>query len=124
MHLFYKYLKYIYSLIHQVSSLMHNLGNLEEIILLIMLSMDGEVYGFAVSEAYREHTGKRISISAVHTVMSRLEKKGLVNSRMGGATAARGGRRKRIFTVNAHGIETVRALKQTRDKLWTLIPNI
>jgi PadR family transcriptional regulator PadR len=72
---------------------MTGLGFLEETILLLVLVMDGEAYGFSVSEAYEQHTGKSISISAVHTVLSRLEKKGLVKSQMGGATAERGGRR-------------------------------
>lgn len=103
---------------------MENLGNLEETILLLMLSMEEEAYGFSVSEAYKKHLGKSISISAVHTVMARLETKGLVDSDMGGATAERGGRRKRIFVVNQQGLEAIAELKSARQKLWNLIPGL
>ncbi len=100
---------------------MDKLGYLEETILLLVILMDGEVYGFAVSEAYKEHMGKSISISAVHAVLSRLEKKGLIRSYMGGATAERGGRRKRLFESTAEGREVVAQMKAARQKLWNQI---
>ena len=92
---------------------MNSLGSLEETILLLVLAMEEDAYGFSVSEAYRAHMGKSISISAVHTVLARLEKKGLISSQLGGATSERGGRRKRIFTVTGAG-EQVRHLQQHR----------
>lgn len=103
---------------------MAGLGYLEETILLLILSMEAEAYGFSVSEAYQKHVGKSISISAVHTVMSRLEKKGLIESHMGGATAERGGRRKRIFTATAEGKAAIQEIKDGRQKLWNLIPDL
>ena len=103
---------------------MQALGFLEETILLLILSMEEEVYGFSVSEAYQKHMGKSISISAVHTVMSRLEKKGLIQSYMGGATEERGGRRKRIFNATAKGREVIAEIKSSRQKLWDLIPGL
>lgn len=103
---------------------MDQLGNLEETILLLMLSMKEEAYGFSVSEEYKLHLGKSISISAVHTVLSRLEKKGYLDSHMGGATESRGGRRKRIFVVNHTGKEVIQEMKGSREKLWNLIPGL
>ena len=84
-----------------------NLGNLEETVLLIVAVKQAEAYGYTVSETYHEHMGSRISISAIHTVLKRLEKKGLIASKMGGATAERGGRRKRIFEVTKIGLSTL-----------------
>ena len=103
---------------------MSGLGYLEETILLIVLSIESEAYGFSVSEAYEKHVGKSISISAVHTVMARLEKKGLIKSEMGGATAERGGRRKRIFSATTEGLVAIRGIKEARQKLWNLIPEL
>ena len=54
---------------------MRQLGYLEETVLLLIMVMEADAYGFTVSEAYRDHTGKGISISAIHTVLGRLEKK-------------------------------------------------
>ncbi len=101
-----------------------NLGNLEETVLLIVAVMAEEAYGYTVSEAYYKHMGGRISISAIHTVLKRLEKKGLIISKMGGATAERGGRRKRIFEVTKIGMSTLEHIQSNRMKLWDLMPKL
>ena len=68
------------------------LGALEESVLLLVASMKDEAYGFSVALRYQEHFGQRITISAIHTVLKRLESKGFIESSMGGATAERGGK--------------------------------
>ena len=103
---------------------MQQLGYLEETVLLLIMMMEDDAYGFTVSEAYRDHTGKAISISAIHTVLSRLEKKGLIQSEMRGATEERGGRRKRIFVPTSDGKEVITSLKESRQKLWSQIPDL
>ncbi len=103
---------------------MKGLGYLEETILLLILSMRGDAYGYVISKAYEDHMGKKISISAIHSAMSRLEKKGLIKSHMGGATSERGGRRKRIFQVTDLGRVTIEEIKASRQKLWGLIPGM
>ena len=103
---------------------MTQLGYLEETILLLIMKMDEDAYGFSVSEEYKKHTGKSISISAVHTVLSRLEKKGLISSQMGGASEERGGRRKRIFVPTVDGKEVIAEIKRSRQELWSQIPGL
>ncbi|MEO1049333.1 MAG: PadR family transcriptional regulator [Bacteroidota bacterium] len=100
-----------------------NLGNLEETILLLVAVMIDKAYGYSVSEEYHNHFGQRISISAVHTVLKRLEDKGMIESKMGGATKERGGRKKRIFKVTNLGMNTLESLQQNRMKLWNMMPN-
>ncbi|GHE56371.1 MULTISPECIES: PadR family transcriptional regulator [Roseivirga] len=101
-----------------------SLGNLEETILLLVAVMPEEAYGYTVAEAYAEHMKSRISISAIHTVLKRLEKKGLISSKMGGATAERGGRRKRIFEVTKVGLSTLEQIQESRQKLWQMMPKV
>lgn len=101
---------------------MAQLGYLEETVLLLLLIMEEDAYGFTVSEAYKKHTGKSISISAIHTVLSRMEKKGFIESEMSGATEQRGGRRKRIFEPTNLGKQVVAELKAARQQLWNQIP--
>ena len=103
---------------------MQQLGYLEETVLLLIMKMEDDAYGFSVSEEYKKHTGKSISISAIHTVLSRLEKKGLIQSEMGGATEERGGRRKRIFAATNEGKEVITEIKQSRQALWSQIPDL
>ena len=101
-----------------------SLGNLEETLLLLVLIRHGDAYGVSVAEAYMEHTGKRISIPAVHTVLKRLEKKGLLSSHMGGATTDRGGRRKRLFEITALGHNVLTEVQNSRKKLWEQAPKL
>lgn len=101
-----------------------NLGNLEETVLLLVAVMSEEAYGYTVSEAYHQYMNNRISISAVHTVLKRLEKKGMIASKMGGATAERGGRRKRIFEVTKVGLTTLEQIQSNRMKLWDMMPKL
>ncbi len=98
-----------------------NLGHLEESVLLLVMIVD-EAYGVSVAQAYEEKTGNTISIPAIHTVLKRLEKKGMLRSRMGEATAERGGRRKRIFEATPYGYQVIAQLRENRLKLWSLIP--
>lgn len=99
-----------------------SIGSLEETILLIVLVMQDDIYGVSVVEEYQQRTGKSISIPAIHTVLKRLEKKGFVTSKMGGATTERGGRKKRIFEITKSGYKILSDLKETRDSLWEMAP--
>ncbi len=102
----------------------NRLGNLEEMILLMVILIRDEVYGITVREAYQQHFGQKISLSAVHTVLRRLEQKGFAISKMGGANAERGGRRKRLYEVTPYGYRKVEEMQQQRTKVWSLIPKL
>ncbi len=101
-----------------------NIGELEELILLVVGILHDNAYGISVSEEIEIQTGRVLTISAVHSVLHRLEKKGLLKSWMGGETKERGGRRKRFFKLTGLGKEVITGLKQTREQLWNLIPGI
>ena len=99
------------------------LGNLEEAVLLIALYLD-EVYGVSVAEEYKKETSVDISIPAIHTVLRRLEDKGLLKSRMGESSPERGGRRKRLYEATAFGLQVIRDIKAQRIRLWSKIPQL
>ncbi|HAA21427.1 MAG TPA: PadR family transcriptional regulator [Cytophagales bacterium] len=101
---------------------MTNIGTLEEMVLLVVAIVHEEAYGLRITEEYNEQMGQNISLSAVHTVLRRLEKKGLLESYMGGATAERGGRRKRLFRLTQAGNATIRELQEQRMRLWNQLP--
>ncbi len=103
-----------------MSSRIH-LGELEELILLLVALSDKEAYGVLITEELQKQTGRAISISAVHAVLHRLEDKGFVKSRMGGASAERGGRRKRLFNITASGRKAIEELRDTRNQIWGLL---
>ena len=98
------------------------LGEFEEMVLLMVVILDGEGYGVTVSQALEEHTGRIVTFGTVHNTLIRLEEKGFVRSELGGATAERGGRRKRLFRITALGSQALQEVQQLRQNLWQLLP--
>lgn len=101
-----------------------SIGELEELVLLITALLDGDAYGVGVQTALREQAGRPLRISAVHSVLRRLEEKGYLTSRMGGATPERGGRRKRLFTITAAGRAVLAERRRLRNRLWDHSPGL
>lgn len=100
------------------------LGELEELILLTVGALFDEAYGVAVMDEIERQTGRSINVSAAHAVLRRLEDKGFVTSRMGGATNERGGRRKRYFTLTAVGKKALDDSFAFRNELYSRIPQM
>ncbi|MEO0333642.1 MAG: helix-turn-helix transcriptional regulator [Bacteroidota bacterium] len=94
------------------------LGEFEELVLLTIATLGQEAYGVAIKEELEKRANRRISIGALHATISRLEDKGFLTSYMGGATAERGGRRKRFFELTREAVEALAAMKSLRDELW------
>ncbi len=97
------------------------IGELEELVLLIVGLLYQEAYGVSVLKEMKDQTGRELNISAIHAVLNRLEK-GLLNSNMGGAEQVRGGRRKRFYTLTSTGRAVLDEVKSTRDKLYDQLP--
>lgn len=98
------------------------LGEFEEVVLLVVAACAEEPYGVIVWEQLQQQTGRSITISAVHATLYRLEEKGFLSSQMGGATAERGGRRKRFFTLTSAGSKALLDIQEMRSRLWQAIP--
>jgi DNA-binding PadR family transcriptional regulator len=100
------------------------LGEFEELVLTMVGILQDEAYGNAIVSEIKQRVGRDVNLSAVHVTLYRLEDKGYVKSGMGGATNARGGRRKRIFTVTNAGLAMLRARKEQQMQLWKLMPQL
>ena len=100
------------------------LGEFEELVLTMVGILQDDAYGNAIVNEIKERLGRESNLSAVHVTLYRLEDKGLIKSKMGGATNARGGRRKRIFTITNAGLAMLRTMKEARMDLWKLIPQL
>ena len=84
------------------------LGEFEQLILLALMRLGPDAYGATVRREIEEHAGREVSISAVYTTLDRLERKGLVRSRIGAPTPERGGRRRRHFELLPLGARSLR----------------
>lgn len=101
-----------------------HLGELEELILLLIVMLKEEAYGLAIRKALKDQAKRSVTIGAVHGTVNRLESKGFISSSMGGATDERGGRRKRIFSITASGRSILEKSKEVKVNLWSQIPEL
>lgn len=101
-----------------------NIGELEELILLLIASLGEDAYGLAIRNALKEEANRVVTIGAVHGTVNRLEEKGFIESTMGGATEERGGRRKRIFTITTSGKEILQKSRDIKVHLWSRLPEL
>lgn len=100
------------------------LGEFEEVVLLAVAIRTTDAYGAAVVNEIEQQLGRSVNLGSVHTALNRLEEKGWVISEMGGITAERGGRRKRLFVVTTAGRKALEEIRQLRNQMWDTIPKI
>lgn len=100
------------------------LGEFEELILTLVAALQDDAYGAAISKEIENRLKREVTLSAVHVTLYRLEDKGYIKSRVGGATKERGGRRKRIFTITSAGLSMLSAMKESRLELWSMVPQL
>ena len=85
-----------------------SLGEFEKLVMLAILRLSRNAYGAAIIEELDARAGRQATPGAVYVALRRLEKKGMVTSRLGEPTPARGGRPKRYFQVEKDGVEALR----------------
>lgn len=100
------------------------LGEFEELVLLMVAMMKDEAYGLGICDEIKKQAGRAVTIGAVHATVARLEKKGLVETLMGGATNERGGRRKRIIRITQSGKVSLTKSRDAKMKIWGMIPDL
>ncbi|MEP1094189.1 MAG: PadR family transcriptional regulator [Cyclobacteriaceae bacterium] len=94
------------------------IGELEELCLLSVGILHHDAYGITVQTEIEHRTNRKPTISTIHSTLIRLEKKGLLQSRLGGATEKRGGRTKRLFSLTAEGQAVIEEARNVRIAMW------
>lgn len=84
-----------------------SLGEFEQLLLFAVLRLGKDAYGARVRQEIEERTGKSVSAGAVYTGLDRLQTRGLVSSRLGRGTPSRGGRRKKYYSLEPLGAESL-----------------
>ena len=100
------------------------LGEFEELVLLAVGILFDDAYGLAIVDELERKTERSVMVSSVHKVLLRLEEKGYLESRMGGATKTRGGRDKRLYTLTEAGKKALYHSRELRNGMWKEIPKI
>lgn len=102
----------------------NHLGNLELMVMLVLIRLADDAYGVPISRELAERTGREVSLGSVYATLERLEAKGLVTSALGEPTPERGGRAKRYFRLNSEGLRQVREAQRALKKLWQRLPQL
>ena len=98
--------------------MMKSVTRIEEMIMLSILNLGEDAYLVAIQGHLSEIFEKKVSLTSVHLPLRRLEKINYLETRMGEATAVRGGRRKKIYQVTDDGYKALEEYRSISDKLW------
>jgi len=101
---------------------MKTISRREEQILVAIWNLKDSAYLLAIQQHLSRLMGLDWSVGAVHKPLMKLEKAGLITYSMGEATAKRGGRRKKIYSLTNAGRDTLETLKRGYEALWVKIP--
>jgi len=94
------------------------LGEFEHQVLLAMLQLGGEAYSVPIVLELEERTGREVSQSSVFIVLQRLEKKGLLSSRIDEKTKPQTGRVRRYFQLTPTAMKRLRESRSDLMALW------
>jgi PadR family transcriptional regulator PadR len=81
----------------------NTIGPFEFDVLASLTNQPHDAYGLSLRDRLQERLERPVSLGAVYTTLERLEAKGFISSRWTEGTAERGGRRKRLYQIEAPG---------------------
>ncbi|MGD9657200.1 MAG: PadR family transcriptional regulator [Methylocystis sp.] len=90
---------------------------IEQQVLLAILVQHPNAYGVSIRDEIKKRTDREYSFGSIYAVLERLEDRGMISSREGEVTAARGGRKKQYFTITAPGQTTLQVSLQAVDAM-------
>lgn len=99
------------------------LGAFEEMVLLSIGVLQHNAYGVTIKTELENNLKKGISLGALYAALQRLEEKGWVNSRVGGITEQRGGRRKQYFDITKEGVFALEEVRAMRNEMFNRLPD-
>lgn len=94
------------------------LGDVEHFVLIALLHLGDDAYSVPIMDEIARRTGRQVAQAAIYIALRRLEEKGLVLSRVGEATAERGGRAKRHFKLTPAGRKQLQQAREAFVQMW------
>ena len=93
------------------------LGEFEQMVLVAILQLTGDVYGVPIVDEIHKRTGRKVGDAAVYVALRRLEQRGLITSWMSDPTPERGGKARRCVKVTQAGVRAVRDARHAMDQM-------
>lgn len=100
------------------------LGEFQELVLLVIGGMKEDVYGIKIRKAIQMQINRNPSMGALHSSLTRLETKGFLKSYEGGTSPERGGRRKKYYLLTSAGRNAIQKAYSMRKNLILQIPGL
>src|SRR5580765_6315056 len=94
------------------------LGSFEQAVLLAIVRLRDEAYGRAILKDVQARLERDVAAGAVHATLGRLERKGLLSSRLGAGTPIRGGRARRFYRLEGLGERALNDARAAMNNLW------
>lgn len=94
------------------------LGEFEHHVLLATMRLDEDAYTTSILQELEERTGREVSASAVYVALRRLEKSGMVRSRLRTGEELGERRERRYFTATDAGRDLVVEARRRLERLW------
>ena len=94
------------------------LGSFEQAVLLAIVRLDDGAYGRAILKEVERRLDRDVAAGAVQATLDRLERKGLVRSKVGSGTPIRDGRARRFYTVLSEGLRALNDARKTHESVW------
>lgn len=95
----------------------------EEMLLIILLQLKEDAYGFPIMKRVMDITKKKVSYGSLYNSLNNLANKGYVSYFKGEPTVERGGKRKVYYSVTKQGKEALKRSQQFHLNLWHNIPD-
>jgi PadR family transcriptional regulator PadR len=87
---------------------MGHAGEFEILVMLAVERLGGDAYGISIRNELEQETSRTLTLGTVYKTLMRLESKAYLHSRTSEPSAARGGRRKKLYDVTPAGLEVLR----------------
>ena len=94
------------------------LGTFEQAVMLAIVRLGNNAYGRAILNEVQVRVKRDVAAGAVHATLSRLEKKGMLASRVEAGTPVRGGRARRFYKLQPQGARALNDAWSAVDALW------
>ena len=93
------------------------LGEIEQLVLLAVLRLDGQGYAVPIRNLIHETAGVSLLRGSIYVTLERLERKRFVESWFSEPTGVRGGKARRLFRIRPPGVAALRDSKRAVDRL-------
>ncbi len=90
----------------------------EEHVLLTILHLEDNAYLVTIKEYLEDHTSTKLSFGTLYVSLKRLEKMAYVRHHVGAATAKRGGKAIKYYSVTKAGVRALEKTREVQESMW------